>query len=422
MPDTNHNLTPASGPLSGRRVLVGVCGGIAAYKSPELVRRLKDQGADVRVVMTRAAQAFISALTLQAVSGHRVHDRLLDTEAEAGMGHIELARWADEVLIAPATADIIARLAMGHADDLLTTLVLATRARIWLAPAMNQAMWAHPAVVENSDRLQYRGVHLLGPDAGSQACGDEGYGRMQSPDDLVAALVRASAERPDDKAQRPLAGRRFVVTAGPTYEDLDPVRFIGNRSSGRMGFAVAAALVKAGAAVQLISGPVGLNTPAGVQRVDVRSALEMRDAVLAALPADGFIAVAAVADYRPAEKKPAKIKKTDRKKTLELVRNPDILAEVSGLDPRPFSVGFAAETESLVEHAHKKMNSKKLDLIAANRVGEDFGFDVEHNALEVFSATQHWSLASKHKSILAEELVTIIAEKINEQETGEGNE
>lgn len=412
-----HNSTSAtaSGPLSGRNVLVGVCGGIAAYKSPEVVRRLKDQGADVRVVMTRGAQAFITALTLQAVSGHRVHEQLLDAQAEAGMGHIELARWADDVLIAPATADVMARLAMGHANDLLTTLVLATRARIWLAPAMNQAMWAHPAVVENSDRLRYRGVHLLGPDAGSQACGDEGYGRMQSPDDLVAALVQATAEHASDDHGPVLSGRRFVVTAGPTYEDLDPVRFIGNRSSGRMGFAVAEALAKAGAEVRLISGPVHLNTPAGVHRLDVRSAEQMHDAVMAALPADGFVAVAAVADYRPAEKAAAKIKKSDELKTLELVLNPDILAAVAARKPRPFVVGFAAETENLAEHARAKLNAKNLDLIAANCVGEGLGFDTEQNALEVFSPTQHWSLSSKNKTALAAELVAIIAENLAEQ-------
>ena len=401
-----------SGPLSGRNVLLGVCAGIAAYKTPELVRRLKDQGADVRVVMTKAAQAFITPLTLQAVSGHRVRHQLLDTEAEAGMGHIELARWADEVLIAPATADIMARLANGHADDLLTTLVLATRARIWLAPAMNQAMWAHPAVAENSDRLQYRGIHLLGPDAGSQACGDEGYGRMQSPDDLVVALVSAQAERTGSESPLPLAGKTFVVTAGPTYEDLDPVRFIGNRSSGRMGFAVASALHQAGAAVRLITGPVALSAPNGVERIDVRSALQMRDAVFAALPVDGFVAVAAVADYRPAEPQPGKIKKTDEPKALELVPNPDILAEVSAHQQRPFLVGFAAETEQLSEYAQAKLRAKNLDLIAANQVGDGLGFDSEYNALEVFSTGQQWSLSSDTKSRLAEQLVALIAEQM----------
>ncbi|MEM7054862.1 MAG: bifunctional phosphopantothenoylcysteine decarboxylase/phosphopantothenate--cysteine ligase CoaBC [Pseudomonadota bacterium] len=412
MSSSQQNSILPSGPLKGRNVLVGVCGGIAAYKTPELVRRLKDQAAEVRVVMTQAAKAFITPLTLQAVSGHRVHDRLLDAAAEAGMGHIELARWADEVLIAPATADIMAKLANGHADDLLTTLVLATRARIWLAPAMNQAMWAHPAVAENSDRLQYRGVNLLGPDAGSQACGDEGYGRMQSPDDLVATLVQAQAKHEQTQTARPLAGKTFVVTAGPTFEDIDPVRFIGNRSSGRLGFAVATALQQAGAAVRLISGPVALATPQGVHRVDVRAALEMRDAVLAALPADGFIAVAAVADYRPAERKAVKIKKSDKAKKLKLIPNPDILTEVSAIQPRPFLVGFAAETEQLHEYAQAKLSAKKLDLIAANRVGDGLGFDSERNALEVFSAQQQWSLSAKHKSRLAEELVAVITEQM----------
>ena len=411
MSSSHPSSTSSPGPLGGRNVLLGVCGGIAAYKTPELVRRLKDQGADVRVVMTQAAQAFITPLTLQAVSGHRVHDELLDAEAEAGMGHIELARWADEVLIAPATADVMAKLANGHADDLLTTLVLATRARIWLAPAMNQAMWAHPAVVENSDRLQYRGAHLLGPDAGSQACGDEGYGRMREPDQLVAALLAAYAEQAQ-QTHRLLSERSFVVTAGPTYEDLDPVRFIGNRSSGRMGFAVASALAVAGASVQLIAGPVKLPTPEGVERIDVRSALEMFDAVQAALPADGFVSVAAVADYRPVETANAKIKKTEEATRVELVPNPDILAEISNQQPRPFMVGFAAETERVAENAQAKLSAKQLDLIAANQVGEDMGFETEANALEVFSAERSWSLSNKHKSLLAAELVSIIAEQM----------
>ncbi|MEM1080451.1 MAG: bifunctional phosphopantothenoylcysteine decarboxylase/phosphopantothenate--cysteine ligase CoaBC [Pseudomonadota bacterium] len=400
--------------LKGRRIIVGVSGGVAAYKTPELVRRLNDQGADVRVVMTRAAQAFITPLTLQAVSGHRVHDELLDTEAEAGMGHIELARWADDVLIAPATADLMARLANGHADDLLTTLVLATRARIWLAPAMNQAMWAHPAVVENRDRLVYRGLQLLGPDAGSQACGDEGYGRMRSPDDLVADLIeRRQVHRFGAPQPMPeLTGCRVVITAGPTLEDLDPVRYIANRSSGRMGFAVAQACLDQGADVALIAGPVQLPTPPGVQRVDVRSANEMLQAVMQALPADVFIGVAAVADYRPADVAASKMKKDQDTLRLALVKNPDILAAVTQHDPRPYTVGFAAETDRLEAHAKDKLNAKALDLIAANWVAEGRGFDADTNALEVFGPEQRWSLPEQPKARLARQLVSIISEQI----------
>ena len=401
--------------LNGRNVVVGVTGGIAAYKSPELVRQLKAQGADVRVVMTRAAREFITPLTLQAVSGHRIHDQLLDPDAEAGMGHIELARWADDVIVAPATADVIARLANGHADDLLTTLVLATRARIWVAPAMNQAMWAHPAVVENSDRLQYRGVHMLGPDRGSQACGDEGYGRMREPDALVQDLIemttgQVNAKSSETAAPVSLSGQRFIVTAGPTFEDLDPVRYIGNRSSGRMGFALAAALRQVGAEVLLISGPVTLDTPAGVHRIDVRSAEQMHAAVLSALPADGFIGVAAVADYRPKQKASNKIKKQNAEYPLELVRNPDILAEVASRTPRPFMVGFAAETHKLEEHARSKLKDKQLDLIAANNVADGQGFKQAQNALDVFSMDRHWSFPLQDKADLARKLVDLIAE------------
>lgn len=387
-------------------MLIGISGGIAAYKAPELVRRLRKRGAEVRVAMTRGAKAFISPLTLQAVSGHRVHETLLDAEAEAGMGHIELARWADDVVIAPATADLIARLAHGLADDLLTTTVLASRARLWLAPAMNHVMWDHPAVQANATKLQQRGARMLGPDSGSQACGEEGYGRMLAPDEIAAAIMGASSR---------LEGKRFVVTAGPTHEALDPVRFLGNRSSGRMGFAVAEALADAGAEVVLVAGPVQLSTGSRISRIDVRSAEQMRAAVMAQLPADAFVSVAAVADYRPASRSDEKIKRSGESMQLELVPNPDILREVAGLSPRPFVVGFAAETSDVGENARAKLQAKNLDLIAANRVGDDCGFDVGENALVVYSSDREWDLGSDSKRALAEKLVSLIAEQIAEQ-------
>lgn len=398
---------------SGRHIVVGVTGGIAAYKTPELVRRLREADAEVRVVMSAGAEAFITPLTLQAVSGHRVHTQLLDEQAEAGMGHIELARWADDVVIAPATAHVIARLAGGLADDLLGTLVLATEARIWLAPAMNRVMWDAPAVAANCHTLARRGVELLGPDSGSQACGEEGLGRMLDPAEIAAAVLAGGA--------RPLTGRRFVVTAGPTHEPLDPVRYLGNRSSGRMGFAVARALAQAGAEVDLVAGPVALATPAGVCRVDVVTADEMLEAVVDRIEgADAMVAVAAVADYRPKRAEAHKIKKSGEARKLELVENPDILATVAARDPRPFLVGFAAETRDVESAARDKLESKHLDLIAANRVGDDSGFGFEDNALEVFGRDDRWSLGLKSKVELARELVAIIAEQMSkEQQSGQ---
>lgn len=407
MPQSRSEDSPPSPPAAGRQVLVGISGGIAAYKAPELVRRLREGGAEVRVVMTRGAQAFITPLTLQAVSGHRVHTDLLDPEAEAAMGHIELARWADEVIIAPATADLIARLAAGRADDLLTTCVLATEARIWLAPAMNRVMWQHPAVQANLEILTGRGVEMLGPDSGSQACGEEGLGRMLVPDEIAGRILGTPGI---------LQGKHFVVTAGPTREALDPVRFFGNRSSGRMGFAVAAALAAAGARVTLVAGPVSLPTPAGVKRVDVVSAVEMRDAVFAALPADGFVGVAAVADYRPEKVSERKLHKDADHLEVRLVRNPDILAEVAARDPRPFTVGFAAETEEVEAGARRKLEGKHLDLIAANRVGPDAGFESADNALHVYAADGDRDLGSGTKIELARQLVTIIAERMQQGE------
>ena len=393
--------------LDGRNILVGVTGGIAAYKAPELVRRLRDAGADVRVVMTAGAQAFITPMTLQAVSGHRVRTELLDEEAEAGMGHIELARWADDVVIAPATAGVIARLAHGFADDLLTTVVLATEARVWLAPAMNRVMWSAAAVIDNCRVLEARSARLLGPGTGDQACGESGAGRMLEPDEIVAALTGGGC---------PLKGQRFVVTAGPTHEPLDPVRFLGNRSSGRMGFAVARALVEAGAAVDLVAGPVDLATPVGVDRVDVTTAREMLDAVIARVDgADGFVGVAAVADYRPQQTEDDKIKKSGQALTLQLVENPDILATVAACDPKPFVVGFAAETRDLESAVAEKLERKGADLMAANRVGPGLGFETEDNALEVFGPGRRWSLARQSKMTLARELVGIIVEGMQER-------
>ena len=392
--------------LARKNVLVGVCGGVAAYKTPELVRRLREAGASVRVVMTRGSRAFITPLTLQAVSGQRVHSELLDAEAEAGMGHIELARWADELIVAPATAQVVARLAQGMADDLLATLVLATEARIWLAPAMNRVMWANPAVVANCRLLEERGMRLLGPEEGSQACGEVGPGRMMEPEQIVARI---------DGTARILEGQRFVLTAGPTHEPLDPVRFLGNRSSGRMGFALASALVEAGASVDLVAGPVDLPTPPGMRRCDVQTAVEMFNAVCERLDgADGFIGVAAVADYRPLVAAEHKLKKDGEDRELRLTPNPDILAEVAASDARPRLVmGFAAETRALEESARTKLAAKSLDLIAANLVGEGRAFDQLDNALEVFSRDRQWSLQRQSKALLARELVDIIGAELN---------
>ncbi len=407
-------------PIPGPRVLLGISGGIAAYKSAEVVRRLRDQGCEVRVMMTAAATAFVSPLTFQALSGHPVRSTLLDPGAEAGMDHIELARWADLILMAPATADLIARLAAGLADDLPTTLALASTAPLYLAPAMNQQMWRHPATQENVARLCARGVRLLGPAVGSQACGDQGPGRMLEPADLVAAVLAVvplgTAAEPNAAASvgaGPLAGVRALITAGPTREPLDPVRFLGNRSSGRMGYAVAAALAGLGAAVTLVSGPTALPTPPGVARVDVETALEMHATVMErAAAADLFVAAAAVADYRPADPAPEKIKKGAAELQVHLVRNPDILAEVAARPHPPFTVGFAAETERLEEHARAKLDAKRLCMIAANRVGgAQGGFEREDNALVVLWPGGRRELPLGPKTRIAEQLALLIAER-----------
>lgn len=396
--------SPAALPLTHRQILLGITGGIAAYKAAELVRRLQDAGASVRVVMTQAAQAFITPLTLQALSGHPVHTDLLDPAAEAAMGHIELARWADLILVAPASADFMARLASGQGDDLLATLCLASAAPVALAPAMNQGMWRDPATQANAALLTKRGIHLLGPGSGSQACGDVGPGRMLEPDELLehtAALFET----------RLLEGRRVVITAGPTREALDPVRYISNHSSGKMGFALAEAAVDAGARVLLIAGPVHLPTPARVQRQDVVSAEEMHAACMAQLEdCDIFIATAAVADYRPARPAEQKLKKSADTMTVELVRNPDIVATVAAHPSPPFTVGFAAETERLEEHARDKLVRKRLDMIVANDVAADgIGFGSDDNAAVALWPAGERHFARRSKRQLARELVQLIA-------------
>ncbi len=395
--------TGAMQTLVGKRILLGITGGIAAYKSAELTRRLRDQGAVVRVVMTPAATQFITPLTLQAVSGHRVHTELLDHEAEAAMGHIELARWADLILIAPATANFIARLSNGLADDLLLTLCLASAAPLFLAPAMNQQMWQHPATQENIARLQARGVSLLGPARGAQACGETGPGRLLEPEELARALTAVGS-----KGQ--LAGINMLVSAGPTREFIDPVRYLSNRSSGRMGYAVARAAAAAGATVTLVSGPVTLAPPARVKLIDVTSAAQMRDGILGcAAASDIFVATAAVADYRAPAPAPQKLKKQGAELLLSLEQTPDILAEVAALPKAPFTVGFAAETDNLHANAQHKLTQKKLNMIAANRVGDGLGFEREENALEIFWPGGSESLATAPKETLARQLLDIIA-------------
>ena len=362
---------------SPRRILLGVTGGIAAYKAAELVRRLRERGAEVQVVMTDAACRFVTPLTFQALSGRPVRTTLWDEAAEAAMGHIELARWADLVLVAPASADFLARLAGGRADDLLTTLCLATAAPVWVAPAMNRLMWANPATQANAATLGARNVRLLGPASGEQACGETGPGRMLEAEELARAVFAA-------ELAGPLAGLKVVISAGPTREPLDPVRFISNRSSGKMGFAVAAAARDAGADVTLVSGPVSLATPDGVRRVDVETAEQMYEAVHTAIAgADVYIGAAAVADYTPARCAKDKIKKTSDCFELSLQKAPDILASVAALERRPFTIGFAAETTDVEKHARDKLARKHLDLIAANEVGAERAFDREDNALLV---------------------------------------
>ena len=388
--------TPSIQRLAGRRMLLGISAGIAAYKSAQLARLLKQAGCEVRVVMTEGAQAFIAPLTLQALTGEAVRTSLLDPEAEAGMGHIELARWADTILIAPGTADLMARLALGMADDLLTTLCLASEAERIMAPAMNQAMWRHPATQRNAACLQQDGWRLLGPESGEQACGDTGPGRMLEPEAIMAELATLSsaapltrqAHEPEQQTQLPAQGLHIAITAGPTREPLDPVRYLSNHSSGKMGYALAAVAAELGAQVTLISGPVSLPTPEGVTRIDVETAVEMHaTSRRLATECDLFIGCAAVADYRAEAPAEHKIKKRvdEDGLTLKLIKNPDIIADITAMRDaaggRPFVVGFAAETRDLESYARDKLERKRLDMIVANNVAtQGLGFGADNNA------------------------------------------
>jgi phosphopantothenoylcysteine decarboxylase/phosphopantothenate--cysteine ligase len=389
------------------RILLGVTGGIAAYKSPDLVRRLMERGADVQVVMTGAAQRFVTPMTFQAVSGRPTRSDLWDVAAEAAMGHIELARWAQMVLIAPASADFIARLAGGRADDLLATLCLATEAPVVLAPAMNRIMWANKATQANVDVLIARGIRILGPASGNQACGEVGAGRMWEPVQLAASVLEPPANA------GLLAGLNVLITAGPTRERLDPVRYLTNRSSGKMGFAVAAAAREAGAHVTIVTGPVHLPTPAGVTRINVESARDMYAAVHRQVSdADVFIAAAAVADFQPVTVARQKIKKQGVAVKLDLEPAPDIIKSVADMAKRPFVVGFAAETNDVEDNARSKLKRKKLDMIAANEVGEGIAFDCDDNALTVLWPGGKVEVPRGPKIDVARQLIGLIADRL----------
>ena len=397
--------------MNGKRIVLGVTGGIAAYKSPDLVRRLVEQGAEVQVVMTAGARQFVTPMTFQAVSGRPVRSDLWDSAAEAAMGHIELARWADLILIAPATADFMAHLAHGLADDLLATVCLASAAPVAVAPAMNRQMWANEATQANVALLRSRGVHVLGPDSGSQACGETGEGRMVEPLALAAAAMALFP------VQGPLSGKRVLLTAGPTRECIDPVRFITNRSSGKMGYAVAQAARELGAEVVLVSGPVNLCTPPGIRRVDVETAAQMHAAVQAEVAtADIFIATAAVADYRPANPAGLKLKKVSDSLEVHMERTVDILLAVAQRSPRPFVVGFAAETNDVEMHARAKLERKNLDLIAANEVGDCKVFDQDDNALVLlWRDGGRLELGAGSKALLARRLMAFIVGRYQAQ-------
>ncbi len=392
--------------LQGKNIVLGITGGIAAYKTPELVRRLKEQGANVRVVMTDGAKAFITPLTLQAVSANPVSDSLLDTQAELAMGHIELAKWADVLLIAPATADIIAKIAAGLANDLLSTLCLATAAPIVVAPAMNQQMWHAPATQTNINTITSRGVHIWGPGEGEQACGDIGKGRMLNVEELLELSCQFFAEKT-------LTDQHWVITAGPTREAIDPVRYISNHSSGKMGYAIAQAALNSGAKVSLISGPVSLTAPSGCKLIKVESAEQMHQQALSlAESATVFVACAAVADYRVIEIAEQKIKKHADAMQINLVKNPDIVADVAALKDKPFTVGFAAETQDVEHYALGKLQRKNLDMIAANdvaKVGQ--GFNSNENALTVFNGKEKVAIALASKAEVARQLVALIAKQ-----------
>jgi phosphopantothenoylcysteine decarboxylase/phosphopantothenate--cysteine ligase len=389
--------------IQGRRVLLGVTGSIAAYKSPDIVRRLKDQGAEVRVVLTASAEKLVSPTVFQAVSGEPVRGDIWDEQAEAAMGHIELAKWADLILIAPATANLIAQLAAGSAENLLTTICLASEAPVTLAPSMNQAMWRDAATQANCDVLRKRNVMFIGPDDGEQACGDVGPGRMSEPANIVSRMARGGESGPFE-------GLRIMVSAGPTREAIDPVRFVSNRSSGKMGFALAKAAADAGAEVTLIAGPVSLPTPPRVERIDVETTQQMCDAALANIgDMDIYIGAAAISDYRPKQAAVQKIKKSADTFTLEMLKSPDLLATIAALENCPFTVGFAAETEKLEQHATDKLNRKKLNMIVANLVGEKLCFDADDNEVIVLWQDGRLSLPKLSKQELARQLVDVVA-------------
>ena len=404
-------------PLDGQKLLLCVGGGIAAYKSLDLVRRLRDAGAQVQVAMTAGAQQFVTPLSFQALSGQPTRTTLWDSAAEQAMGHIELARWADRIVVAPATADLLARLAHGHADDLVTTLCLATTAPLTVCPAMNHRMWLHPATQANIVLLRERGAQVIGPEDGPLAEGESGPGRLSEPHQIVAALAALRAPAAAAAATQELQGLRVVISAGPTYEDLDPVRYVGNRSSGKMGYALAAAAARQGAQVVLVSGPVHLATPPGVQRVDVRSAAQMRTAVLDALPADIYIGAAAVSDYTPRQIAAQKLKKTagTQTLTLELVRTPDILAEVAQqTNALKLVVGFAAETHDVEKYARGKLIDKRLDLVIANQVGiTNGGFESDENAATAYWQGGEQAFPGTSKTRLAEQLLSLIAQRLH---------
>jgi phosphopantothenoylcysteine decarboxylase/phosphopantothenate--cysteine ligase len=390
--------------LANKRILLGITGGIAAYKSADLVRRLKEHGCDVQIVMSEAATRFVTPLTFQALSGRPVRTDLFDAQAEAAMGHIELARWADAILIAPCSANTLAKLAQGAAGNLLTTVCLAGDAPLAIAPAMNRLMWDNAATRNNVAILKARSISIFGPASGQQACGETGEGRMLEPLELLeltGKLFRSDA----------LSGKQVLITAGPTREAIDPVRFISNHSSGKMGFALAEAAHEAGAAVTLICGPVHQIMPEGVTRIDVESALDMHAAVLQRIHnSDIFIGCAAVADYRVADPATDKLKKSDDEKQLVLIKNPDILAEVAALDKPPFTLGFAAETDDLAHNAQLKLKRKNVNLIAGNLVGYGRGFNTDENTLEIFWRNGHVSLPQSTKAQLARQLIRILAE------------
>ncbi len=392
--------------LANKRIILGITGGIAAYKSADLVRRLKERGADVRVVMTQGAKAFITPLTLQALSGYPVHDELLDPSAEAGMGHIELARWADHIIIAPASANTLARLSQGAADDLLSTVCLASTAPVLLAPAMNQAMWSHAATQKNVRVLTGLGYHFVGPAEGSQACGDVGYGRMVEPNDIVAHLLESSTTHS-------LSGQHVLITAGPTQEPIDPVRYLTNRSSGKMGYALAQSAIAAGARVTLISGPVHLDVPDRVTCHGVRTADEMYEAVMSHVgTCDIMIACAAVSDMKPASRQHAKVKKNEFTGDIKVTENRDIVKAVAAHQDKPYTVGFAAETNDVMTHAKSKLSDKALDMIFVNEVGENKGFESDNNAGVAIWNQGEREFTSMPKTRLADEIIKLIGENV----------